>query len=639
MRLLGILPFVMFIGVALALKQRGCTDSIRESLVVAGVNTAAWALAGAELLSLFQALAFWPLLIWWGVPVGILVWLCARRPPLSLPQPPRDPILLVASGLIGLLLVATLTSGLLAAPSNWDALSYHLPRQVYWMQQQHVSFFSTGDARMLTMPPLAEYIGVQLMILAGGDYWIHSIQWVAYALCAATVSLIARDLGMNPRGQTLAALLMVTIPPAALQATNAKNDLVTAFCVCALAFFGLQIVRREKLRLDLLWYLGATGGLLLLAKGTGMLFGLPIAIWIFVALLAKHGFRETLRVSAVAVAIAAILSGSFFARVYLSSDSFRSRGKGNYQLGHCNQIFTPRALLSNVLRNTAMHIATDSSRINPHLTSVVAGLHRWIGIDVNDPRTTFGPSPPYQTDLKLKDEDYAKAPVHILLGIAAFIMLVSRFFRRDSRHQWLTSLFLLLPYLAFFTFCFALSWQVWHSRLHVPVLCLLSPIAAFAIGQRFPRVLLTACALAAFLGFYAALFNATKPLIGKSSVITKASKRSKMQPSGGREAAKAVADVCRSLKPKVIGLGVRPDYCEYTLLRTLLKELDPDPQFLKLNLSWRKPGPRTTPDLVVTWQMKPEGILRLKLSNHSLILSTNSVQVYLPKRDIAENSP
>jgi len=182
MRPLGILPFLMLIGLASILKQRGWTRSIRESLVLAGINTAVWALAGTELLSVFHALTFWPLLIWWGAPVSLLVWFCSQAPGLTLPERTRDPILLTAIAATALLLMLTLVSGLLAVPSNWDALSYHLPRQVYWIQQQHVGFFATGDVRMLTMPPLAEYIGVQLMILSGGDYWVHSIQWLAYAI-------------------------------------------------------------------------------------------------------------------------------------------------------------------------------------------------------------------------------------------------------------------------------------------------------------------------------------------------------------------------------------------------------------------------------------------------------------------------
>src|SRR5688572_23212569 len=172
---LGSLPFLLFLCMAVMLRQRGATASWRDALVMAGVNSAVWATAGAELLSLFKAISFWPLLLWWGVPTAVLIWLWRRGPGPPLPTWPRDPIVAGVTVVIALLLSLTLLSGLLTIPSNWDALSYHLPRQVYWMQQQHVGFFSTNDTRMLTMPPLAEYLGLHLMIMSGGDYWANCV--------------------------------------------------------------------------------------------------------------------------------------------------------------------------------------------------------------------------------------------------------------------------------------------------------------------------------------------------------------------------------------------------------------------------------------------------------------------------------
>ena len=634
MQFLGILPFLAFISAAVALTQRGCAGTIREGFVLAGVAAAAWAAIGAELLSLFKGLAFWPLLLWWGVPSVALGWMCwrGRRP--RFPERPRDPILLGALAMVGLLVTLTLASGLVAAPSNWDALSYHLPRQVYWMQQQHVGFFPTNDERMLTMPPLAEYIGVQLMILSGGDYWAHTVQWLAYALCGVTVSLTAHDLGLNARWQGIAALLALSIPTAALQASNAKNDLVTAFLLCALSFSGLQIVRREKHGGQLALMLGATGGLLVLSKGTGMIFGLPLAFWIVTALWKKYGLRTTIRAGGVAVLLAAAITSGYFARVYLRSESPSAR---DYQTSLRNRLYTPRALLSNVLRNTAMHLATDSSRINPRLTSAVAMMHRWLGLDVNDRRTTYVGSPGYRADLELKQEDLAKAPMHVLLGFWTFGLVLARALRRREAFDGLTFSFLLLPYLSFLLFCCILAWQVWHSRLHIPVLILLCPVMAFTLGQHFPRSLLSACAIAAALGLYAAAFNTRKPWIGRSSIINRPEKRARMQPQGGVEVARAAAEVCKSRKAEVIAIAAQPNHCEYTLLRTLLREMEPDPKFLKLKLGSALAG--AEPDFVVTWYLKPHQIKSLKLSDYSRVMSTNGVEVFVREKNAPTKAP
>lgn len=624
--MLGLLPFLAFLGLAIVLARRRHAASIREGLVLAGVNTACWATAGVELLSCFAKVTFWPLLLWWGMPLLVLAWFCCRGSRLTLPERPRDTLTLAALGAIALLLALPAVSGVLAVPSNTDALSYHLPRQIYWMQQQHVGFFSTHDTRMLTMPPLAEYLGVQLMILAGSDLWVHSVQWVAYGLGAAAVSLIARELGLNARWQALTALLALSIPTAALQACNAKNDLVTAFLLCAMALFGLQTLR-EQLTFKHAWYLGASGGLLVLSKGTGIIFGLPVAVWILFALIRQSGIRRALRTTAIAVALAALITAGYFVRLYSSFDSPLARGKGQGHIGVRNELYTPQAFISNVLRNTAMHIATDSSRLNPYLTRAMARLHGWLRIDLNDPRTTFTGSPPYEAELALKHEDLAKAPVHLLLAIAAFGLVIARLVKAGAGTDRLRSLFLLMPFTAFFLFCLLLNWQVWHSRLQIPIFFLLCPVVALT-GQRFPRTGVGACALAAALGLYAALFNSTKPWIGKSCILINANKRAKMQPRDGREMAEAVARACQELKPRVI--GVVASRCEYTLLRTLSKKLDPDPQFVKINLSWRKPGPTPEPDVVAAWYMSPWHIQTLSAS-HDLVFSNHSVCVFLPR--------
>src|SRR5688500_4309031 len=78
-----------------------------------------------------------------------------------------DGMVLVLCGVVVLILLCTGVGAFVTSPRNWDVLSYHLPRQVYWAQQGHVGLLPTNDVRMPTMPPLAEYIGVQLMILSG----------------------------------------------------------------------------------------------------------------------------------------------------------------------------------------------------------------------------------------------------------------------------------------------------------------------------------------------------------------------------------------------------------------------------------------------------------------------------------------
>ncbi len=44
----------------------------REAWLIAAVLLAVWVAAGTEILSAFGALRFWPVLLWWGVPIVMI---------------------------------------------------------------------------------------------------------------------------------------------------------------------------------------------------------------------------------------------------------------------------------------------------------------------------------------------------------------------------------------------------------------------------------------------------------------------------------------------------------------------------------------------------------------------------------------
>jgi hypothetical protein len=613
MRVLGILPFLFFCGVVLFLRGK---NPFRDALTIAALITALWIVAGCELLSLFHAVAFWPLLIWWMVPTAVLAWKCwAWRP--ARPVLPGDWWVLAPVAATAVVLILIFIQAARTPPNNWDALTYHLPRQIYWLQQRHVGLFPTEDARMLIMPPFAEYAGLHLMILSGGDKWLNLIQWFALALTASTASCIARELGCNARLQALAALLVVTVPIAALEAANPKNDVVTAFFLCACAWLGLKAYNSGKFSAPLI---GAAFGLLLLSKSTGMLFGLPLAAWIAAACVRIAGMKRAVLWGTAVALIALAINAGFYIRLTGAFGSPLGPPIGKGAPPVANTIHTPRAVLSNLLRNTAMHLATGNASIDLRAADAVAALHRVMALDVNDPRTTFVASAPFGVTLNLRDEDRAKAPVHVLLGIAVFAIALSGFFRPQDKWK---MAFVLTPFLGFAVFCFVLAWQEWHSRLHIPVLCLVASVAPYAL--RRATMLFAGAALAVAL--VSIITNEAKPLFH----LKKARHRyqSNEVKIGLQEAMRAVIEH----RPRVIGIFVRPHRCEYFLLSSLLKVQKSAPVFVKLNNSFPKiKSPYLEPDLAITWQRDPGETNGWFCSRYSLVSRQGAVGIFLPVR-------
>jgi 4-amino-4-deoxy-L-arabinose transferase-like glycosyltransferase len=426
------------------------------------------------------------------------------------------------AGAGALLLLVGLTA-VAAPPNTWDAMTYHMARVAHWIQNGNVSFYPTAVVRQLDLAPWSEYAIAHLTLLAGSDRMANLVQWFALLGSAVAASLLARELGAGSRGQAGAAVVTTTIPMAILQGSSAQNDLSAGFWLLVFAAFVLRL-RKEPERLALALGGGASLGLALLTKGTSYLFAVPFALWLAVALARRLGARAG-RPLLLAGAAALALNLGHFAR----NASLFGTALGPPH-GVLNEAPSAPALVSNAVRNLAIHLASPSARANRIVEGGVARLHRLIGADPSDPRTTWRGAvfhlPPIAPGAQPGDaeealyamlhEDSAGNPLHLLLVLlAAAAIALSRRGRRSGSGR--------VPYLgatvaAFLLFSAALKWQPWSSRLELPLFLLSAPLVAAALldGARWPGPTAAVLLLAAAPW---AVANATRPLAGPGNVF------------------------------------------------------------------------------------------------------------------------
>src|SRR5438093_3864597 len=271
----GIVPVLCFallvVLYAVNSSERGVLTRWRVSFLAAAVTWGLAVTAMTEALSLFRLITFgWLLALWVGLALlsaAICAVVSTREKLTALLQFPAIPRFefwcLAAVGAIASMvgLVA-----FVAPPNNADSMIYHMARVMHWLQNQSVAHYPTSIPKQLYQPPWAEFAITHFQVLSGGDRWANLVQWFSMAGSVIGVSLIARQLGADTRGQVLAAVIAATIPMGILQASSTQNDYVTAFWLVCLAHYILRFRTRQSLENAL--GVGGSLALALLTRGT-----------------------------------------------------------------------------------------------------------------------------------------------------------------------------------------------------------------------------------------------------------------------------------------------------------------------------------------------------------------------------------
>ena len=606
MAVLALLPILAWLSFSAWWFSRSAPRiTFREALLAGALAAAAWLVLGAEFLSLFHAVTFPALLLWWLIPLLLGGYLLSRQHAgLSQLLHSRQRFISTQYLLLAIilfLLIWTALQAALAAPNTPDAVAYHLQRQVFWMQQRGVQHYSTSILRQVQMPPLAEFAGLHLMILTGSDHFHNFPQWTAYLLTMLAGSLIVHRYKGSKTAQLAAALWIAAIPMAFMQASSAKNDMIEALWNIVTLYFILFFDSRDPVRWTTPILIGIGFGAMALTKSAGIMF-IPALALLLLFLLLRHHRRRALPVLLTIVAIAAAINAPHMLRNIHAFGSPAPNDPvmaGGDVVG--NQIHTPQAILSNMIRTLGQHMTLPSDAWNAHLTNAVIAFHHLLGLDVNDPRTTYqlGLFTPYAWGQQY--EDLATEPAQLALTL--FLLIPALLLARrqlPARTGWLI---LLLVSADFVVFSAVLKYEFWHPRLVLAMPVLLAPLFGWAVtAPRFRFALIPATALLA-LAIVPSLNTFTRPLLGPNSLFTMSQDQSRyiLTPMI-QEPVDILTRTIADAKPASVAFETGWTSDLYVLQRSILDHVDPAPRFLSFNAAFLLPDrPEPDPDLLVAY--------------------------------------
>ena len=508
----GILPFIAFLSLWLAIGNAGERLRWRWAFLRATLIWGAFAVALTEGLSLAKAVAPTSLQVGWGaVAVAAFGTLVARRlrggglalPRFSLPPDLGSRIALFVTAVV---LAATAAVAWQAPPNTWDSLNYHMSRVAHWRQERGLRHYATGIEVQNSMPPGAELLVFNLYVLSGGDRLANFVQWFAMVGSLVGVSVLANQLGAARLGQWTAMAFAATLPMGIIQASSTMTDYVVGLWVLAAAGEAMSIWRDQDSPIASSAFFGLAAGLSVLAKPTAFAFLAPLALLAIIGLARARRFAPLmaglLLIGGMSLALNA---GHFWRNIRTYHNPIASTGRIEE---HLNAFLGGRGLLSNLLRNAALHAGTPSPHLNKGMALVVLGIHDLIGLDVNDPRTTATGN--FKISTPTTNENRAGNPLQAWLALPCLIIV---FVRPQPRvFRWYARAVLS----SFVLFSLLFQWQSFGSRYHLPFFLLLSPLVATLLERAARPSLLAGLIGVMFVASWPWLFGIdSRPLLSK----------------------------------------------------------------------------------------------------------------------------
>lgn len=409
---------------------------------------------------------------------------------------------------ISLIFLLLFYQGLIYPPNNWDSLTYHMSRIMYWLGNENVNHFPTHILRHLYQPPFAEYIITHLNLLQGNDYFSNSVQLLFLFFCFLPLNELLKIFAVNRSSRLLSFLFCITIPSVVLQATTTKNDIVCAFFILTTILFLFKVYK--KVNLTNFVFLGLSIGLGMLTKGTFYIFILPsllVFLAFFIASNLKQRTFNKIFLGLISVFFIFIINVGHFSRNYKINQDILNIDDTEHKM-YSNEEMNGKYFISNLLKNVGLHIGYP---FNDVYEDFILEFHDNHKIDINNSKLNFNGTK-YGKPLDFEThEDLVPNTFHFLtLIVLGFFLLIYSLLKKKYTHL----ILLLLIVFQISLFVFYLKWQPWHTRLHIPIFVfssLLVGICLNLIKNKYLLNLLVSFFLINFFFYFT--YNSLRPII------------------------------------------------------------------------------------------------------------------------------
>lgn len=500
--------------------------NIKENFIIALLLFFSITVFLTEALSLLHSLNFNILLTFWGIFTLFICLFCIKKNKqlktnlnenkqvlffIYKQLKRREKILFFV---ILLFLIALLVQGLIYPTNNWDSLTYHMSRVMYWIGNESVNHFPTHILRHLYQPPFTEYLIMNINLLNGNDYFSNSVQWLFLVFSILPFWLILSFFKVSRFLKLTGVFVLITIPSLELQASTTKNDIVCGFFILTTLYFAIKSYYNSNIKYFTL--LGISIGLGILTKGTAYLFIFPILLLLLLFIIHKILRTKETKIilyGLLTISVLITINIGHYYRNYQINKNILNIDETEAKM-YSNEKMNVKFLASNILKNIGLHLGYP---IYQESDKLIKKLHNEFKIDINNPETNYsGMNYQVSQDLITHEDGVCNTTHIILLFVASLFLIINLVIHFKKFHEIaLVFLILIIQAVLFSGF---LKWQPWHTRLHIP-LFMLSVIFIILLAKKITlfKYILFIFLPILFLSFnFFFLFNNIRPILNNS---------------------------------------------------------------------------------------------------------------------------
>ncbi len=373
---------------------------------------------------------------------------------------------------------------------NWDSMTYHLPRVAHWAQNKSVSHFATDFYMQIKAPVFAEYIQLNVYLLAGGqDRYLNFMQCSAFLLSAVMIYHISIRIKCSSKWAVVAVIVFLSMPIAFAEAFTTQNDMITTLFLLCFVYFSLYHLQpfpdnhnRRVIDADYITnvlFLGAASGIAFLTK-----YYVAFPIVVMAGVIFFYYIRNKICIKDIIITV--VLVGGIAFLFYLPewirlTNTYGGYGSGVTASGMLVNTMDPRLLFVNFWRNYTLnfssHYIYNSNTIIDYAGVKIARL---MGVVFNDAR--IGSEERWIGGAFTYSCDRAGGYIPAVLMVIALIVFIFKRKKKDQYDKYVV--FAVLSMLILLTL---MKSTPYRTRYELPFWAILCPACVFVIEKKIEK--------------------------------------------------------------------------------------------------------------------------------------------------------